>query len=107
MTTPPDRSHGGPILIGLRELYEQLRLIDRTVSQLGAKVDTSMQLASVSAQSIAQQLADIRHDINDHEARLRAKELERTISPRAVWTAIGIITGIAGIIVTIIIAALG
>ena len=94
-------------MIGLRDLYVQLQSLDRATNQLGAKVDTSMQLAQLSSQSTAQQLADIRHDLNDHEARLRTRESQNFVTPRSMWMAIGVITSIVGVVTTVIVATFG
>lgn len=68
---------------------------------LSAKIDTSLISQTMAQQSIAQQLADIRHDLNDHEMRLRQQELRQTVSPRSMWTAIGVLTGVLGIFLAV------
>jgi hypothetical protein len=91
-------------LIGLRDLYAQLQAIDRSVTTLSAQVQMATQQQNQNAASVAQQLADIRHDQNDHEARLRFIESKPVVTPKAMWAAIGILAPIVSAIITIIIA---
>lgn len=94
--------HGGSITIGLRELYAQMKAIEIVVTTMSAKVDMAIQQQNLTQQSFAQQLADIRHDLNDHETRLRIRESQNFVSARSMWTALGVIIPIVGIVITII-----
>lgn len=101
-------AHGGPIIIGLRELYAQMQELNRSISELSAEMRMATQQAAQHQQSVAQQLADIRVDQGDHETRIRIIESRPVVTPRSVWAAIGVLTPIISLIVTIIIAtALG
>jgi hypothetical protein len=94
-------------LIGLRDLYAQLQSLERSVTALNASIQMSAQQATMNAASFAQQLADLRHDMNDHETRIRLQEAQQVVSPKSMWTAIGVLIPIIGLIITIILASLG
>jgi hypothetical protein len=101
---PSPQDPGGPILIGLRDLYVQLQALDRSVTALNAAIQMQTQQQTLNAASVAQQLADFRHDMNDHETRIRLQEARVIVSPRSMWLAVGTIAPIVSIIVTILIA---
>lgn len=56
----------------------------------------------MAQQSVAQQIADLRHDINDHETRIRQQEGRTYITPRAMWTGIGVVSGVMGTMFSIL-----
>ncbi len=94
--------HGGQSLtIGLRDVYDQIQVISAGYTALSAKLDTALISQTMAQQTIAQQLADIRHDINDHEMRMRSQEAKPVISPRAMWTAVGVLIAGLGLVLGI------
>ncbi len=62
------------------------------------------QQQTLNAASVAQQLADVRHDHNDHETRIRLLESKQVVSPKSMWTALGVLVPIVALIVTIVLA---
>ena len=94
------------ITIGLRDLYDQLQMTNQLTANLSAKLDTALIAQTMSQQSVAQQLADVRHDMADHEARLRVQEAQRFVTPRAMWAGVGVIIGALGTVFTIVTALL-
>lgn len=105
---PHSAAHGGQITIGLRELYVQIQELNRVVAQLTAELKMFTQQAAMMQQSTATQLADIRQDHVDHETRIRLIEGRQVVTPRSMWTAVGVLMPIISLIVTIVIAvALG
>lgn len=101
-------AHGGPITIGLRELYVQIQELNRSVAQLTAEMKMFTQQATMMQQSFATQLSDIRQDHVDHETRIRLIEARPVVTPRSMWTAVGVLMPVVSLIVTIVIAvALG
>lgn len=108
MGHPTPQDPGGPILIGLRDLYAQLQHLDRTITGLSAQIQMAAQQQTLQTASTAQQIADMRHDMNDHETRIRAQEARQVVSPRGMWTALAVILPMIASIVTIILTlALG
>lgn len=94
------------ITIGLRDIYDQQQNSNNLITALSAKLDSALISQTMAQQSIAQQFADLRHDLADHEARLRTQEAQRFVSPRAMWTGVGVIIGALGTIFTIVTALL-
>jgi len=70
-------------------LYDQIQVMSAGNVALSAKLDTALITHTLAMQSIAQQLADFRADVNDHEMRLRVVESRPYISPKAMWAALG------------------
>lgn len=98
MTTPPSPpDHGGQITIGLRDLYVQLQTLNAGYASLAAKLDLALAAQTVTRESIAAQLADIRADVGDHEARLRQQESRIYVTPRSLWAGVGVLTGVFGL----------
>jgi ElaB/YqjD/DUF883 family membrane-anchored ribosome-binding protein len=103
--TAPRRpqDHGGQLItIGLRDLYDQIQELSKNYAALASKIDTGIVSQTLAVQSIAQQIADLRHDFTDHEARLRVQEAKVYITPRAMWTGIGVITGVMGTLLVVL-----
>jgi hypothetical protein len=101
--TAPGNEHGGQsITIGLRELYNQLQETSRNMVSLSAKIDSTLISQTMAQQSIAAQLADLRHDFADHETRIRMQESKTYITPRGMWTGIGVVSGVMGTLFTIL-----
>jgi hypothetical protein len=65
--------------------------MSRAQVTLAAKIDSALISQTMAQQSFAQQVADLRHDMTDHEARLRAQEARIYVTPRGMWTGIGVI----------------
>lgn len=102
MTTPASQHGGQSIEIGLRDVYESVQDLTKAYTGLSAKIDTALISQTMAQQSTAQQLADMRHDLTDHEGRIRVLEQRIYVTPRSMWTAIGVIIAGLGVIVGII-----
>lgn len=103
MTLPNSNlDRGDRVSIGLRDLYDQLYEMSRGYAALAAKLDTALITQRMIQESLAQQLETIKGDQRDHEMRLRGLEKRQFISPKMVWTALGVIGGFVSIIVAII-----
>lgn len=89
-------------MIGLRDLYDQMQTVSNGYMSLSAKLDTALISQTMSQQSFAQQLADLRHTQNDHEMRLRQVEARAYISPRAMWTGVAVIVSSLGTIFAVL-----
>ena len=94
-------SHGGHIVIGLRDLYDQIQTLSAGNASLSAKVDTALITHTLAQQSIATQLSDFRADVNDHEMRIRVVESRPYISPKSMWLALGTVNAflVTGLII--------
>ena len=102
---PGHSDNGGQsstITIGLRDVYDQMQVITSGYTTLSAKLDTALIAQTLGQQSIAQQLADIRHDLNDHEMRLRTNEARPYVSPKSVWSGVAVLIAAMGLVVAVI-----
>lgn len=88
--------------ISLRDLYVQIQQLDRAITGLSAEVKMASQQQILSAASFAQQLATVREDLNDHELRIRTQEARQYVSPKNMWTALGIILPLLASVITIV-----
>lgn len=99
----PDPNHGGQsITIGLRDLYDMIQSVNTGYTSLSSKLDTALISQTLAQQSIAQQLADVRHILGDHETRIRVIETRPYISPRSVWAGVSVVTAVLGLLFTIL-----
>lgn len=96
------RSPQHEVTIGLRDLYDMIQSVSTGYTALSAKLDTALIQQALQLQNISAQVADVRHDINDHEMRLRSREAQQFVTVRSMWTAIGIIATIIGVTFTIL-----
>ncbi len=90
------------VTIGLRDLYDMIQTVSTGYTALSAKLDTALIQQTLQTQNLAGQVADIRHDVNDHEMRMRAQEARPYITPRSVWTGVGVIATVIGVAFTIL-----
>jgi len=106
MAQPTPRAEGRSsqheVTIGLRDLYEMIQSVNTGYTALSAKLDTALIQQTLQLQNISAQVADVRHDINDHEMRIRARESQNFVTARSMWTAVGIIATVIGVIFTIL-----
>ncbi len=89
-------------MIGLRDVYNQMQVISSGYTTLSAKLDTALIAQTMAQQSFAREMADVRHDINDHEMRMRTVEARPYVSPKSVWSAVGVLIAAMGLVVAII-----
>lgn len=82
-------------------MYDQIQMVANGQSALASKLDTALITQTLGQQSTAQQLADIRHDMNDHEMRIRVQEARPYIAPKSMWTGISVIVGVLAVFFTI------
>lgn len=83
MTTPiPD----GSVIITPSQMYQQIGDLANAIRDLKGVVDPAV--------------AEIRHDVSDHETRLRVIEQRKYVSPQAVFWAFGTAVAALGVLVT-------
>lgn len=98
MATPSrdeDRSSHG-VTIGLREIYDQVVHVAAQLTHLAQLVAT-----------IESRQHDANTEADDLEERVRHLEQKPVVTPAAMWTALGVLVGAAGVIATIFIALIG
>ena len=96
------RSTPHEVTIGLRDLYDMIQTVSTGYTALSAKLDTALIQQALQIQNLSAQIADVRHDINDHEMRLRSRESANFVTARSMWTAIGVIATVIGVAFTIL-----
>lgn len=90
--------HGGRFTLGLRDLYAEIQRALDAVHSLSTKLDTALIAQTMAQQATAQQLTNLRHELNDHESRLREQERRQVVTPKSMWTAIGVLTSVSGVL---------
>lgn len=79
------------ITIGLREIYDKVAELSAAITHL---------TGVVAALEVTQRNAG--HDADGLESRVRQLEQKPVVTPAAMWTAIGVLATVAGVLVTII-----
>lgn len=88
--------------IGLRDVYDELRKVSAGYGELAGKLDTAMSMHAIRFDALGRELADLRREIIDHEHRLRAIEQKPVVTPRAMWAALGTLTGLVSVAIAIV-----
>lgn len=83
--------------IGLRDIYEEVRRSAIATGELNGKLDAMAGVYALRFSSVDRELAMTSRDIGDHETRIRAIELRPVVTPRAMWAAIGSLTGLVSV----------
>jgi len=88
--------------IGLRDVYDEVQKVARGYGELAGKLDTAVSMYALRFDAVNRELAETGKEISDHELRLRAVEQRPVVTPRAMWAAIGVLTGIVSVALAII-----
>jgi hypothetical protein len=83
------------VTIGLREIYDKVADIAGQITQLAMLVTT----LQTGQQSNAREVSSL-------ETRVRTLEQKPVVTPAAMWTAIGVLATVAGVIAAVIIGIL-
>lgn len=83
------------VTIGLREIYDKVADIAGRITQLTMLV-TTLQSTQQSGKL----------EVDDIETRVRTLEQRPVVTPAAMWTAIGVLATVAGVIAAVIIGIL-
>lgn len=104
MQTHEGRSHSHPgvVEIGLRDVYDEVRRVAEGYGELSGKLDTAMSMHSMQFGAVERELSAAARDISDHESRLRSIELRHVVTPRSMWAAIGVLTGLVSAALAVI-----
>lgn len=86
-----DREASIGVTIGLREIYDK-------VAELGAAI--THLTGVVAALEVSQRSANV--DADGIEARVRVLEQRPVVTPAAMWTAIGVLASVAGVLVAVL-----
>lgn len=92
-----DHEHGDAdgVIIGLREIYEQIRTVAMQYVEIKAALDTSIRMHTLQLDVVKTQVAELRQRIQDLEKR-------PTLSPKTMTTVISVVIAATGVIVGIV-----
>jgi hypothetical protein len=86
-----DDRHAIGITIGLREIYDKVAELSAAITHL---------TGVVAALEVTQR--NVSSDADGLEARVRQLEQKPVVTPAAMWTAIGVLASVAGVLVAIL-----
>lgn len=96
--------HG--VLVGLDDMYALMLAIQNKQSEMNGQIGAFMAATNTANEIMSRELnrvdAEHKDDHRDHETRLRIIELRPTVSPKAVWAAIGVLIPLTGVVVAIV-----
>jgi hypothetical protein len=97
MATAPQNGEEaeGVVRIGMREIYDHVRDLVRSVDLVGRQIE----MLTTSTNTIVQGSSAL-------EARVRALETQKVVTPASMWVAIGVLASVAGVLITLITVAL-
>lgn len=79
-----------------------MQVMSSGYNTLSSKLDTALLSFTLGQQSVLQQIAQLREDMNDHEGRMRQQEAKPTVSPKSMWSGVSIIVGVLGFLFTVV-----
>lgn len=88
--TNGDESEVG-VRIGIREIYDHVHTLVRSVDLVSRQIEALT--ANVSTATT---------HTNGLENRVRALEVQKVVTPASMWTAIGVLGSVAGVLVAVI-----
>lgn len=88
--------------IGLRDVYDEMRKVASGYGELAGKFDTAMSMYTMRFDAVNQALAATGNELTDHELRLRAVEQRPVVTPRAMWAALGVLTGFVSVALAVV-----
>lgn len=95
-------THGGIVEIDLRDVYNEVRRIAEGYGELSGKLDTAMSMQAMRFDAVGRELASNTQQHTDYELRLRSLEQRPVVTPKAMWTAIGSLTGLVSVAIAIV-----
>lgn len=101
-TGAEDGGQSHNIVIGLREVYDELRGLSKGTERLDAKLDTAINSHSIRMEAMAADIKDQGIKQEKIDARLHVLEVRPVVEPKNMWIAVAALTGVFGIFVTII-----
>lgn len=94
------------IVIGLRDVYDQVMSLGKVCTELGTKMDVALQTQALQLQMLIKDLSEQTVVQQAQEHRIRALETQHVVTPKSMWTGVGVIVGVAAILASVMIAIL-
>lgn len=85
------------VTIGLRDVYNEIQTLSHGYTRLEGKLDTALSVQTIHLNSIGREISDTQTQTRELEVRLRAVERQPVVTPRAVWTAVGVLIAALGV----------
>ena len=79
------------VRIGIREIYDHVTTLVRSVDVVSRQIEALTTNVSSAATNT-----------NGLENRVRALEVQKVVTPASMWTAIGVLGGLAGVLIALI-----
>lgn len=79
------------VRIGIREIYDSVQGLVQNVGVLSRQIET-----------LNTSLNSNTSETNGLEHRVRSLEVQKVVTPASMWTAIGVLATVAGVIITLI-----
>lgn len=73
------------------QISQQNNDLSRQLYDLAGKMDLLRETLQLRITSNETMMADLRRDFTDHEARIRQQEANHYVTPKAMWSGIGVI----------------
>lgn len=83
------------VRVSMREIYDNVRDLLRNVDLVSRQIDMLTNNFNTATQSAT-----------TLETRIRALETQKVVTPASMWTAIGVLASVAGVLVAVIMLAL-
>lgn len=100
---PDSSSVAQSFVIGPREIYDAAQRAGVGIERLDAKLDVTIATQAANTEQLRQNYITLRADHEKAAERLRIIEMRPVITPKSMWTALGVIAAFITIILTIII----
>jgi hypothetical protein len=92
---------GDQVIIGITDVYNEMRTLSANMSTLMGKFDTTAAINRVEIGNMQDGLVAAEKRDADYELRLRVIEQRPVITPRAMWAGIGVLIAAFGVLMTI------
>lgn len=79
------------VRIGIREIYDSVQGLVLNVGALSRQIET-----------LHTDLSSNTGETTDLEKRIRVLETQKVVTPMSMWTAIGVLTAVVGVVITLI-----
>lgn len=102
---PHDHDHAHDpdgVVIGLREIYDEIRTVAMQHVEIRAKLDTAIQMHTLQIDSLKDQLASATMRIIELEKRVAELERRPSVSPKAITAVVSVAIAAASVIVGIV-----
>lgn len=98
------------VVIGMPQIYAMMQQVKGDMSMLLAKFDTANAMTTAGFEALRHDIRDLEKVRDDHEERIRQLSSLQIVTPRAMWTGVGVVItgfGVLTALLAIIIDVIG